>query len=220
MPPTATGVCNDGMPALFLVRHGPTAWTASRRLQGRSDIPLSAAGRSTVESWRLPERAARGRWLSSPLARATETAAILRGNHCPTGELLIEPRLTEMSFGEWEGQTLPALRAIHGAAMAEREGRGLDFRAPGGESPRDVQDRLRPWLEELSALQEAALAITHKGVVRALYALAEGWDMREKPRHRLLDNAAHEFEVDRTGIRIRDLNIALRPPLDRAEASA
>jgi len=198
MPPTATGVCNDGMPALFLVRHGPTAWTASRRLQGRSDIPLSAAGRSAV----------------------TETAAILRGNHCPTGELLIEPRLTEMSFGEWEGQTLPALRAIHGAAMAEREGRGLDFRAPGGESPRDVQDRLRPWLEELSALQEAVLAITHKGVVRALYALAEGWDMREKPRHRLLDNAAHEFEVDRTGIRIRDLNIALRPPLDRAEASA
>jgi len=208
------------MPALFLVRHGPTAWTASRRLQGRSDIPLSAAGRSAVESWRLPERAAHGQWISSPLARATETAAILRDSHRPTSGLLIEPRLTEMSFGEWEGRTLADLRAIHGAAVAEREGRGLDFRAPGGESPRDVQDRLRPWLEELSALQEAVLAITHKGVVRALYALAEGWDMREKPQHRLLDNAAHEFDVDRTEVRIRKLNIALRPPQHRAEASS
>ena len=205
------------MPSLFLVRHGPTAWTASRRLQGRSDIPLSKAGRSAVKSWRLPERATRGQWISSPLARATETAAILRGNHRPTGEVLIEPRLTEMSFGEWEGQTLAELRAIHGAAMVEREGRGLDFRAPGGESPRNVQDRLRPWLEELRACQEGVLAITHKGVVRALYALAEGWDMRGKPAHRLLDNAAHEFEVDRRGVRIRSLNIALRPPENPAE---
>jgi len=125
-----------------------------------------------------------------------------------------------MSFGEWEGQTLAELRSIHGPAMAEREGRGLDFRAPGGESPRDVQDRLRPWLEELSVGSKDVLAITHKGVVRALYALASGWDMRGKPRHRLADNVAHEFELDRTGVRFRRLNIALQPQMNRTEAAS
>jgi len=216
MPPAATGAFNERMSSLFLLRHGPTEWTAARRLQGRSDISLSTAGRSVVESWRLPERAAHGDWISSPLGRATETAEILRRSHRQATDLLIEPRLVEMSFGEWEGQTLADLRAIHGMAMIEWEGRGLDFRAPGGESPRDVQDRLRPWLEQLAAGDKDALAVTHKGVMRALYALASGWDMRGKAPHRLLDNAAHEFELDRAGLRIRRLNIPLQSSADRA----
>jgi broad specificity phosphatase PhoE len=220
MPPIAIGAFNDRMSALFLLRHGPTEWTAARRLQGRSDIPLSAAGRSVVETWQLPERAGHGDWISSPLGRAMETAAILRRHYRQAAHLVIEPRLVEMSFGEWEGQTLAGLRSIHGPVMAEREGRGLDFRPPGGESPRDVQERLRPWLERLAAENKDVLAITHKGVVRALYALASGWDMRGKAPHRLVDNVAHEFELDRTGIHIRRLNIPLQQPARPAEAPA
>jgi probable phosphoglycerate mutase len=208
------------MSALFLLRHGPTDWTAARRLQGRSDIPLSAGGRRLVETWQLPDRAVQGEWVSSPLARATETAEILRRRHHPAEDLRVEPRLAEMSFGEWEGQTLTELRSIHGPVMAEWEGRGLDFRALGGESPRDVQDCLRPWLEELTIENKDVLAITHKGVMRALYALASGWDMRAKPPHRLADNAIHEFELDRTGLRIATLNIPLHRQARAAEASS
>jgi len=204
------------MPALFLVRHGPTEWSAARRLQGRSDIPLSARGRSMVATWRLPDRAAQGEWISSPLARATETADILHRRFQPTGDLLIEPRLAEMSFGEWEGHTLNELRSVHDPTMTEWEGRRLDFRAPGGESPRDVQDRLRPWLEDMAAGNEDVLAITHKGVMRALYARASGWDMRGKPPHRLADNAVHQFELDRAGLRIVALSIPLHPPMRTA----
>jgi probable phosphoglycerate mutase len=147
-----------------------------------------------------------------------ETAEILRRRHHPAEGLRIEPRLAEMSFGEWEGQTLTELRSIHGPVMAEWEGKGLDFRAPGGESPRDVQDRLRPWLEEIGAGNKDVLAITHKGVMRALYALASGWDMQGKPAQRLADNAVHEFELDRRGLRIGRLNISLQPQARPAEA--
>jgi probable phosphoglycerate mutase len=206
------------MAALFLLRHGPTEWTAAHRLQGRSDVPLSAAGRSAVATWHLPERAVRSVWMSSPLARATATAEILRRRYHPAGDLLIEPRLAEMSFGEWEGQTLTELRSIHGPAMAAWEGRGLDFRAPGGESPREVQDRLRPWLQQLTAAHRDVLAITHKGVMRALYALAGGWDMRGKPPHRLTDNSVHMFDLDHDGLRIVTMNIPMRQQAYTTEA--
>lgn len=164
-----------------------------------------------VGTWQLPAHAGRSQWVSSPLARATETAAILRRRYRPDADLQLDPRLVEMSFGEWEGQTLAELRSIHGAAMAAWEGRGLDFRAPGGESPRDVQNRLRPWLDELIVGEKDVLAITHKAVLRALYALASGWDMRGKPPQRLLDNAVHQFELARRELRIRRLNISLQP---------
>jgi probable phosphoglycerate mutase len=64
------------------------------------------------------------------------------------------------------------------------------------------------------------LAITHKGVMRALYALASGWDMRGKPAHRLADNALHEFALDGSGFRIGRLNMPLPPQAHPAEAAS
>jgi probable phosphoglycerate mutase len=91
--------------------------------------------------------------------------------------------------------------------MAEKEARGLDFRPPSGESPRDVQERVKPLLGELAA---STIAVTHKGVLRALYAMASAWDMREKPAHRLLANRAHAFTVAAGGtLAIDRLNIPL-----------
>src|SRR5262249_53839227 len=165
------------MVALAIIRHGETEWTAARRLQGRSDIGLSAAGRESVARWRLPGDVIGWSCQASPLRRCLETADILRRTHPAAGLLRPEPRLIDMSFGRWEGRTLADLRAEYGATMAELERQGLDFRAPGGESPRDVQDRLKPWLADIAAADRSILAISHKGIIRALYALASGWDM-------------------------------------------
>ena len=41
------------MTPLIILRHGPTAWNAEKRIQGRSDIPLSENGRKVVGGWRL-----------------------------------------------------------------------------------------------------------------------------------------------------------------------
>ena len=80
------------------------------------------------------------RWFVSPRQRARETAKILGLDP------IIEPTLAEMSWGEWEGRRIPDLRAEYGETMAENERRGLDFTPPGGESPRDVQKRVQPWM--------------------------------------------------------------------------
>jgi 2,3-bisphosphoglycerate-dependent phosphoglycerate mutase len=175
---------------LALVRHMPTAWNAAGRLQGRADPELCG---EIVPDWRLPPELAGVCWLTSPLARALATARRLGVAAQP------DPRLTEMAWGEWEGHTLAELRARLGPAMAAAEGRGRDFRPPGGESPRDVQHRIAPLLAEIAASRLPTAAITHKGVIRAVLSLATGWDMLGKPPHRLEWSAAHLFRLDPAG---------------------
>ena len=178
---------------LAIIRHGPTEWNAEGRIQGHTDIPLSAAGRAAVAGWRVPGELAGFRWLASPLKRALETARLLGA------EPAIEPRLAEMNYGQWEGHRIDDLRAEQGDAMAENERRGLDMRPPGGESPRDLQQRLKPWLSEVGALGEPTVAVAHNGVLRAVYSLASGWDMKDKPANKLKPACAHLFRVDTGG---------------------
>jgi len=52
--------------------------------------------------------------------------------------------------------------------------------------------------------------VTHKGVIRALLALACGWDMTGEPPARLDWESAHLFELDPTrGPAVRRLNLSL-----------
>jgi probable phosphoglycerate mutase len=193
------------MTRLALIRHGPTAYNEDRRMQGRVDEPLSTAGRSAVEGWSLPPDLRGGDWVSSPLIRARETAALLGGP-----EPAIEPRIIEMDWGQWEGRRLDDLRSDLGNAMAENEARGLDFRPVGGESPRDVQARVAPWLADVGRRGRATLALTHKGVIRAIFALAMGWDMTGKPPAKLARAAAHLFTVAPDGqVAVERLNMPL-----------
>jgi broad specificity phosphatase PhoE len=162
-------------------------------MQGRADLPLSPAGRAQVQRWRLPAAWAEARWLSSPLRRATETAALLTDG--PVG---IEPRLIEMDWGAWEGRTLADLRAEAPAAMAANEARGLDFRPDGGESPREVCTLLEALIAGLAAEPDVVF-VTHKGVIRASLSLATGWDMTARPPLRLADDTALVLHADASG---------------------
>ena len=197
------------MTLLAVIRHGPTEWNAIGRVQGRTDVPLSPRGMEEVRRWVLPPEVEGFSWVSSPLVRTLETARILGGG------VKRDARLIEMDWADWEGASLTALRAELGDLMRAWEAKGLDFRAPGGESPRDVQARIAPFLAEIAGRGEATVAVTHKGVIRALYALATGWDMTGKPPHKLHDSTVHLFHVaadgtpapERLNIRLTDEEI-------------
>lgn len=196
------------MTLLCVIRHAPTEWNAIGRVQGRTDIPLSAEGRAVAAQWAPPDSVAGFHWIASPLKRTVETATILSG----CAEIATDSRLVEMDWAEWEGATLTALRAELGDLMTAWEARGLDFRAPAGESPRDVQGRLAPLLAEIAAGERPTVAVTHKGVIRALYAQATGWDMTGKPPQKLRDACAHVFALTREGRPVvEELNIPLKP---------
>lgn len=174
---------------LLVLRHGPTGWSAERRIQGWEDPPLSPEGRAAVVAWRLPPAWRDRAWWSSPLRRCVETARLLGLDP------RIEPALIEMDWGPWSGRTLAELRREQPAETARREAMGLDFRAPGGESPREVQARLRPWLARVAAEGRPAGAVCHKGVIRALYAAATGWDMMGRAPDRLDSGRGHLFTL-------------------------
>ncbi len=177
-----------------LMRHASTSWNEAGRIQGRIDVPLSPRGRSQAAAWRLPPGFAAAACVTSPLRRARETAALL-GWPSPASE----PRLAEMSWGRFEGRTLPELRAELGPAFAGMEAMGLDFRPPGGESPREVAARLAAFLAERAARREDLVAVAHKGVLRAALVLALGWTMEGKPPVRYGPERALVLEVDPVG---------------------
>jgi probable phosphoglycerate mutase len=178
------------MTRLALLRHADTAWSAAGRMQGRADLPIvqevkCIASMDILSGFKV---------VTSPLSRCVQTAALLGAPHAPR-----EPRIVEMDWGEWEGRTLSELREALGASMAENEARGLDFRPPGGESPREVGLRVKAWLLDIAREGIPTLAVTHRGVIRAILAEATGWDMRGKPPAKLDWQAVHFFTVDRHG---------------------
>jgi probable phosphoglycerate mutase len=186
------------MTPLALLRHAETAWSRDGRIQGRTDLPLLEK-----ISLSIPEACRGMRVVTSPLARCVQTAALIGAPHAPR-----EPRIVEMDWGDWEGNTIKALRESLGQAMLDNEARGLDFRPPNGESPREVSLRVKSWLRELAAAGVPTLAVTHRGVIRALLAEATGWDMRGKPPFKLDWAAVHLFELARDGTpKVVQLNV-------------
>ncbi|MEQ8966977.1 MAG: histidine phosphatase family protein [Azospirillaceae bacterium] len=192
------------MTDLVLVRHGPTDWNAEHRIQGHTDIPLSDYGRLVVAGWRIPVDFAGYDWITSPLARARETARLL-GREPPSDD-----RLREQSWGAWEGRTLPELRRADAAGVEMIEAQGLDFRPPEGESPRELQARLMSLTAEIAAAGRPTVAVCHKGVIRALYALATGWSYRPPMPDRLDDDCCFHFRLAPDGRpTVAGLNIPL-----------
>lgn len=160
---------------LALLRHAPTQWNREKRIQGRTDIPVLPEALADLRRLTVPLPYAGWDWYCSPLLRAGQTAAALGL------QARAAPQLIETDWGTYEGETIDELVARHGAAFRDNEDRGLDFQPPGGESPRQVQQRLAPWLRDIAAGGRNAGAVTHKGVIRALMALACGWSMLGKP---------------------------------------
>ncbi|HEY4164351.1 MAG TPA: histidine phosphatase family protein [Dongiaceae bacterium] len=193
---------------LVAIRHAPTEWNREKRLQGRTDIPLGPAGEAVARNWVLPADWRGYRVVSSPLRRARRTAEIL----FPDREIVTDERLLEIAFGDWEGKVLSELRDLPGGDAKARESLGLDFTAPGGETPRAVQERLRPLLAEIATARQPTIAVAHKAVIRAIFSMATGWQMLGKPPVKLKDATAHLFVLDEAGHpSIGRLNVALAP---------
>jgi probable phosphoglycerate mutase len=150
------------------MRHGRIAPQVPWRFVGQRDLPLDETGRRQAQLVRERLREIEiGRIVSSDLGRAMETARIVAAGKDLTIEA--EPALREIHLGEWEGLSVNEVQAAFPGEY-ERRGRDLEgVRPAGGESFRDLLDRVLPVFEALAAgPAPSTLIVAHAGVNRVI----------------------------------------------------
>ncbi|WP_171176883.1 histidine phosphatase family protein [Ruegeria sp. HKCCD8929] len=177
------------MSHLALLRHGHTEWNRAGRIQGRSDIPLDNEARADLAGYRLPSPWDGADLWSSPLARARETAALVAGR-----EPQLAPELTEMNWGDWEGQRGVDLIADPQSGYRHIEDWSWEFRPPNGESPAELWQRVAAWLNRI---ERDSVAVCHIGIMRVILAKAWGWDFDGPAPFKIKRNRLYIVDPDR-----------------------
>ncbi len=188
------------MPVLYYVRHGETDFNVEQRLQGRRDTLLNARGREQARDCGallrdLFERDCRPAqdldYIASPLQRARETMEIMRSTLGLVPRAFgVDARLLEISYGEWEGLTLPEIEARMPDMLAERERDKWDFAPPGGESYRALTARISEWY---ASLTRDTVVAAHGGGVRALMALLKLLPKEEATHAQIAQGVVYVF---------------------------
>lgn len=171
----------------WLIRHALVEENARAILYGIMDVALCETTlleqapmyRSLAQ--RLPRPA---RWIVTPLARTSSTAAAIFAAGYPAAALSVEPDLIEQSLGEWQGLAhaeLPPRLALPKHAFWPLAG---EEKPPGGESMGDVIRRVGAAIERLAVAHDGhdVIIVAHGGSIRAAVAHA----LRIGP-----DNALH-----------------------------
>ncbi len=150
---------------LLLVRHGQTAWNLEGRYQGQADPPLNAQGRAQAEALAHRLRAAGEHptaIYTSPLRRARATAqALAQALGAP---LRTEPRLMEIHLGAWQGILAAEIARRWPQAFQRWEHTPWEVRPPGGETLREVQQRVEAALHAILRRHpgETVLLVAHR----------------------------------------------------------
>jgi alpha-ribazole phosphatase len=154
-------------PLITAVRHAPPI--CSGLCAGRFELPVQ------VHAARLPALVQE----LQPLTLASIYTSPSRRCHGLASELatglglplIVDERLVELDFGEWEGQTWDDI-SRHDAARFRAWNRDWRVAAPpGGECLNDIEMRVREFLDSLDS--QPVLLITHAGVIRTLRVLVQ-----------------------------------------------
>jgi broad specificity phosphatase PhoE len=175
---------------IYLIRHGQTVFNVEGRLPGQlagvdlTDEGKCQAHRAAVALAVSPISAV----VSSPLARARETAEIIaRGWGLP---VRLDDRLKDTDVGAWAGQKIDDLRK-HDPAWTEFVRHG-NRPPPGVESLRAVLERAVAVIEDIrrdATLGEHIAVVAHADVVKLV--VAHYFDIDPECIHALLvENAS------------------------------
>lgn len=152
------------MGEILLIRHGETAWSASRRHTSYTDLDLTPAGERQA---RALATALAGRdlvrVLASPRHRALRTADLAGLRVDAT-----DPDLAEWNYGEYEGRTTADIHETDPGWNIWTDG------CPGGESPAQVGARLDRVLARVTPLL-ATGTVALVGHAHSLRVLGARW---------------------------------------------
>jgi alpha-ribazole phosphatase len=136
---------------------------------GITDVPLASTFRNEMEQVGKNLGAADfDAAFTSPLSRCKKLAAQI----LPDKHILIDDRLTELDFGNWEMEPWNVI-------FDSQDGKKwftdyVNVRCPGGESFTDLIQRGKSFLEDLQDTKYGRVVIfTHAGIIRAMTCLLQ-----------------------------------------------
>lgn len=162
---------------IYIVRHGQTIWNAENLLQGCADIELNANGRILAGiTGKSLENVDFDVIYSSPLIRAYETAALIRGyRNIP---IIRDENLKEINFGAYEGKNFKKLMADDNSGFRYFFERPELYRASeDGESLENICKRAESFMQEVIEPQaeklERVMIVAHGAMNKAIMCYVE-----------------------------------------------
>ena len=155
------GEMSGPLPAIYLARHGETAWSITGQHTGLTDLPLTAQGEHNAR--RLGERLKElriARVLTSPLQRARRTCELAGFGPRAEGD----PELVEWNYGDYEGRRTVDIRKERSRWSLFRDG------CPGGESVQDLGMRADRVIARLRTADGGVLIFGHRHFLSVLGA--------------------------------------------------
>jgi len=145
---------------LCLIAHAPTV--ATRTAAFSADEPVDPHGLDAARAAVLRRHDAA--WCA-PARRCLDTATALGLRP------RIEPELRDLDHGRWQGHSLDDIAARDPAGMRAWL-TDPDAAPHGGETVRELLDRIRVWLHARPSTSDTIIAVTHPAVVRAAIVAA------------------------------------------------
>ena len=178
---------------LFLVRHGEIRQHSEKIFLGQADIPLSEKGKEQAADAAeklMQFGISANRIYTSDLSRAAETAEIIKDELMGEIILIKEPRLREMSLGEWDGRFISEIREQFPEEYQKRGEKLLTYKfGHNSENFYDLQYRAVKGLRHiLKAERESAdgsrdiVVVSHSGVIHAILSSLYHTDLGEEIR--------------------------------------
>lgn len=180
---------------LFLVRHGQTTANLLTKYTGQKDVPLTDLGRQQAESIRpVLEKFHFDAVYSSDLSRAIETQRLA----IPGVEGIPTPLIREIDVGNIVDREIADVRAENPGWVVSKDPEG--YRRFGGESVRDVWDRVGKFLEMVEQSDcENVIAFAHTGTIAVMISYIIGKEDINRSVLRSNNCAIHILEKDEKG---------------------
>ena len=168
----------------YFLRHGQINSNLNKVYSGRSDEPLNTQGlKQACRAVELVSSKSIGRVISSPLARAGQTATVVAS--ASNLKVTFDPAFNEMVFGPWEGLSEVRIKQQYPLEWALWNSKPQELKLRGRETLEQLQARVIAGMRHIEAEAEAEdressiLVVSHVAVIRVVALYAQGRPLSE-----------------------------------------